>query len=120
MKKEELTIEQMALARFPYEDGNLEDDINAYKRSIFIDGAVQQANLDKSKAKELEKILVSTFLKYGDKTALLIKGKRSYTGNEIAEEIKNGTELGIQMMENILKLSINLLMRDKINISETE
>jgi hypothetical protein len=32
---------------------------------------------------------ISTYRKFGDDKAVLLKGKRSYTGHEIADEIEN-------------------------------
>lgn len=67
---------------------------------------------------KLKQLMVKTYRKFGDETALLIKDKRSYTGNEIAEEIENETEFGIKMVDNMIQLTIDLLKRDKINMSD--
>jgi hypothetical protein len=63
---------------------------------------------------KLKQSMVSTFRKYGDEKAIQTKGVR-YTGNEVAEEIENETELGLGMIESIINLTINLIKRDKIN-----
>lgn len=68
-------------------------------------------SLDKLKSKVIE-----TYKKFGDKKALLIRGHNSYTGFEIADEIEKETELGIEMMNSIIQLTIDLLSRDKINV----
>ena len=65
---------------------------------------------------KLKQLMVATYRKFGDEKALLLKGKRSYTGNEIADEIENETEFGIEMVDNMIQLTINLLKRDKINM----
>lgn len=87
---------------------------------------VQQILLDeltnsshfKGLAEELKRKAIETYLKYGDNKALVIKGKRTYTGNEIAHEIVNETDLGIDIVNKIMQLSIDLLKRDKINLPE--
>ena len=66
---------------------------------------------------KLKQLMVATYRKFGDEKALLLKGKRSYTGNEIADEIENETEFGIKMVDNMIQLTIDLLKRDKINMS---
>jgi len=58
---------------------------------------------------------ISTYRKFGDDKAVLLKGKRSYTGHEIANEIENETEFGVRMLNNLLSLTIDLISRDKIN-----
>ena len=63
---------------------------------------------------KLKQSMVSTFRKYGDEKSIQTKGVR-YTGNEVAEEIENETELGLGMIESIINLTINLIKRDKIN-----
>ena len=40
----------------------------------------------------------------------------SFTRRELYNEIKNGTEIGLQQMESILKLTIYLLERNKETI----
>lgn len=42
--------------------------------------------------------------------------KGNFTRREMSNEIKNGTEIGLQQMESILKLTIHLLERKKENI----
>jgi len=65
----------------------------------------------------IKQLLVDRYRKIGNEKALLIKGKHSYTGTEIAEEIENETELGIDIINNIFQLTIDLLKRDKIIMS---
>lgn len=65
---------------------------------------------------ELKSLIIKTYKSFGDEKALLIKGKRSYTGNEIAEEIEKQTPFGLNIINGILKLSIDLLKRDKTHL----
>ena len=65
---------------------------------------------------KLKSSMISTYKKFGDKKAL-ITGGRSYSGNEIAQEIENETEFGIGIIDNMIQLSIDLVSRDKINLS---
>lgn len=66
-------------------------------------------------AEKLKKELVKTYREFGDEEAMLIRGKESYTGNEIANEIEKETEFGIEMVSTLLNLTIDLLNRNKIN-----
>lgn len=75
---------------------------------------MEMKNIDQLKNK-----LISTYEKIGDRNGLVTKGVR-YSGNEIAEEIENETELGVKMVENIILLTIDLLSRDKINIDDNQ
>ena len=68
--------------------------------------------MKKESMDKLKQLMVATYRKFGDKKALLLKGKRIYTGNEIADEIENETEFGIKMVNNMIQLTINLLKRD--------
>lgn len=63
---------------------------------------------------ELKSKIVSTYKKLGDKKGLVTKG-RSYTGNELAKEIEDETELGVKIIANMIMLTIDLVSRDKIN-----
>lgn len=59
----QLTPEEHAYKLFPMQDGNVEDDINAYKRFIFLDGvnyAAQQTAAKDERIKELEKMYLDT------------------------------------------------------------
>ena len=69
---------------------------------------------------QLKAKVISTYKKMGDKVALVqkIKGKNSWTGNELAKELEDETEFGIRMMSGMLLLTIDLLSRDKINMEE--
>ena len=65
-------------------------------------------------ATELKVSMVKTYRKFGEKKGLITKGK-SWTGNEVADEIEQETEFGIHMVDMLLQLTIDLLKRDKIN-----
>lgn len=73
-------------------------------------------NMNQESINKLKQSMIETYRKFGDDKAILIKGKKSYTGNEIAEEIENETDFGIEMINSIIKLSIDLLKRDKVNL----
>lgn len=62
---------------------------------------------------EIKNAIIAQYELYGDKKILLI-GDKSYTGNELALEIKNNTEIGKKQIENVVKLTVDLLARNKI------
>lgn len=66
--------------------------------------------------KELKRLMISTYEKMGDKT--MSRSMDPMTGKQLAEEIKNDTEIGIKLYKSIIALTIELLMRDKIHIDE--
>lgn len=66
---------------------------------------------------QLKQNMVETFRKYGNEIALRTKGK-TFTGNEIANEIENETEFGIESLNSAIRLTIDLLKRDKVNLYE--
>lgn len=72
--------------------------------------------MNENSIKELKKLVVEGYRKYGDDKALVIKGKKSYTGFEMAKEIEDETEFGIEMVSNILQLTIDLLKRNKMQM----
>ena len=64
---------------------------------------------------KLKELLISTYQKKeGLGRYHPIIGK--LTIDEIIEEIKNDTEIGLQCYKSIISLTIDLLMRDKIHI----
>lgn len=64
---------------------------------------------------KLKDLLISTYQKKeGLGRYHPIIGK--LTIDEIVEEIKNDTEIGLQCYKSIISLTIDLLMRDKIHI----
>ena len=65
---------------------------------------------------KLKKMMISTYEKMGDK--VISRSMNPMTCEELAEEIKNDTEIGINMYKSIIALTIELLMRDKIHIDE--
>ncbi len=66
---------------------------------------------------KLKETVISTYKKFGDNTACLVRGSRSYTGHEIAKEIEDETDFGLSFLENLLKLTTELVKRDKINVN---
>lgn len=67
---------------------------------------------------KLKQKVINCYRKFGDNKAILLKGKRSYTGDQIANQIENETKLGFNILNNLLTLTIDLLSRDKINYNE--
>ena len=65
---------------------------------------------------KLKSLLVSTYEKVGDK--IKSPGRQGLTPEQIVEEIKNDTEVGVEYYKSIIVLTIELLMRDKIHIDE--
>lgn len=74
--------------------------------------------MNENSIKELKKLIIEGYRKYGDDKALVTKGKKSYTGFEMAKEIEDETEFGIEMLNNLIQLTIDLLKRNKMEITE--
>lgn len=72
--------------------------------------------MGKKLEKKLKRLLISTYEKVGDK--IQSPGRQLLTPTQIADEIKNDTEVGIQYYKGIISLTIDLLMRDKIHLDE--
>jgi glutathionylspermidine synthase len=67
---------------------------------------------------KLKDLLISTYEKVGDK--IQSPGRQRLTPEQIVEEIKNDTEIGIQYYKGIIGLTTELLMKDKIHMDEEE
>ena len=65
---------------------------------------------------KLKSLLVSTYEKVGDK--IKSPGRQGLTPEQIVEELKNDTDVGIEYYKSIIALTVELLMRDKIHIDE--
>lgn len=63
---------------------------------------------------KLKKHIINTFKSYGD-NKIIASTIKSYTGNEMANEIEKETEEGINQVEKIISLTIELIQRNKIN-----
>ena len=63
----------------------------------------------------LKKNIIRIFTRMGDKKAVVI-GNKSYSGIELANEVENETEIGIDMVNKLIRLTIDLLTRDKIKL----
>lgn len=68
---------------------------------------------------ELKDLTIATYKKFGDEKGLVTRG-RAYTGNEVASEIENETELGMHILGSLLSLSIDLIKRQKEKLDETK
>lgn len=64
---------------------------------------------------EFKTQIADTYRKYGNEVCLKVNGGKTYTGKEIADEIENETEFGIETMFSLIRLSIDLVKRDKIH-----
>ncbi len=66
--------------------------------------------------KELEREMIAFLLKQEDKPYLFTEG-RAYTNYEIAEEIKNSTRFGNEMVNSAIMLALDLFTRGKKDLS---
>lgn len=65
---------------------------------------------------KLKSLLVSTYEKVGDK--IKSPGRQGLTPEQIVEEIKNDTDVGIEYYRAIIALTVEMLMRDRIHLDE--
>jgi len=66
------------------------------------------------------KLQVIEFLEnQGDSPYMFIKGK-SYTGIQLATEVKGETEVGVKLISNLLILTLDLLHRNKMKCKDAE
>lgn len=72
--------------------------------------------MERTLEQKLKDLLISTFEKVGDR--IVTTGRSKISNEQIVEEIKNDTELGIEYYKAIISLTVELLMRDKIHIDE--
>jgi len=63
----------------------------------------------------LQQMLIATYSKYGAQT-ILRRGIKTYTGEELVQELENETEFGLSLYTSIISLTIDLLARDKIHL----
>lgn len=64
----------------------------------------------------LKQNTINTYRKYGNERSI-VYGGGSYSGEEIAQEIENESEIGILCINNLLQLAIDLVKRDKIHLT---
>ena len=57
--------------------------------------------------------IIATYRKRGDSPYLTTRNK-TYSGNEVADEIEAETEFGVECVNNLIQLTIDLLARDKM------
>ena len=72
--------------------------------------------MERTLEQKLKDLLISTYEKVGDR--IVTTGSSKISNEQIVEEIKNDTELGIEYYKAIISLTVELLMRDKIHIDE--
>lgn len=63
-----------------------------------------------------KQMLIKIYTNLGSGNGLLLRGKRSYTGFEVADEIDRETEVGLDIYRSIINLTIELLSRQKLEI----
>lgn len=68
---------------------------------------------------KLKESAVKQFLNYGNQEICFFQHKK-WTGNELAKEINEETEIGIQQLNMLISLTIDLLNRGKIKTDETK
>ena len=69
----------------------------------------------------LKKKLVKTYRKNGDNACLTVMGAdgiKQYTGNEVADEIERETKFGIECINTLIGLTVDLLSRNKMTWDE--
>lgn len=64
-------------------------------------------------ASQLRDSLSEMYRKFGNNPALTLGSGKAYTGFEVANAIAKENNLGIEMMEHILKLSVEMLKTDR-------
>jgi hypothetical protein len=62
------------------------------------------------------KDLLTTYEKLGDK--IKSPGRQGLTPEQIVEELKNDTDVGMEYYRSIITLTVELLMRDRIHLDE--
>lgn len=65
---------------------------------------------------KLKSLLVSTYEKVGDK--IKSPGRQGLTPEQIVQEVKNDTDVGIEYYRAIIALTVEMLMRDRIHLDE--
>ena len=66
---------------------------------------------------KLKDLLISTYEKVGDKTQNM-SFRQGLTPEQIVEELKNDTEVGMKYYKAIIALTVEMLMRDSIHLDE--
>ena len=72
--------------------------------------------MERTLEQKLKDLLISTYEKVGDK--IKSTGRQGLTPEQIVEELKNDTDVGLEYYKSIIALTVELLMRDKIHIDE--
>lgn len=62
---------------------------------------------------KLKETTAKSYEEFGDFEKILIIGENSYTGKQIANEVRSGTELGTTILNNLIDLTIDLVARGK-------
>lgn len=63
-----------------------------------------------------KQMLIKIYSNLGLGNGLLLRCGRSYTGFEVADELLNETEVGLDIYRSIIGLTVELLSRQKLEI----
>ena len=72
--------------------------------------------MERTLEQKLKDLLISTYEKVGDR--IVSPGINSLTKEQIIEELKNDTDVGIEYYKGIIGLTVEMLMRSKIHLDE--
>lgn len=95
------------------EEGGVKDFYLPYEAIDF--SPKPQSNIKAKTIESLKKTIAETYRGFGD-DRILNKGRETYTGSQIAKEIEEETEIGVEMIDSVIQLTIDLLKRKKINV----
>lgn len=86
---------------------------------MIISGALNAARelIVKHNDTDRVKDALESYLKHQeDQDAVMLCGSKSYSAQDLINEINNGTEFGERTVDNIINLTISLLLRGKESI----
>ena len=63
--------------------------------------------------KTLKETIIGSYEKYGEEKSIIF-GNRAFSGLEMADEIRNETEIGKKAISLVIRLTLDLLKRNKI------
>jgi hypothetical protein len=73
--------------------------------------------MSKELTEELKQLITLSYREYGD-DKVVVWDNKSYSGNELADEIEQETILGIELLNNVIQLTIDLVKRGKVKRDE--
>lgn len=69
---------------------------------------MKQESIDK-----LQALLIAEYRKRGDKPYVVV-GRKAYSGEDMAKEVEGETDFGVDQINKLIQLTINLLSRGKL------